>query len=252
MKTTIIITPDPAGQNVKKFLIVKKINFYETQTLGIVSENVDECVGGDVLIFATTHKSSQGIPCLTIHFPGNFGNADLGGKEKELCIAPASLLKNIYLAMKKHYTGEVTMEATHHGPYLRKAAVFVEIGCTEKNWKDPALGKIIAEAIEEGRNTPKQYKTIIVLGGGHYSPEVNKILTDTEYAVGHFCSKYNLKFLDETMLLQMHQKNVEKIDSFALDWKGMGAEKERIISLLDKLKLPYKKTKEITGSRLEE
>lgn len=245
MKHSVLICPDHAGQNIKNFL---EIPFQEIQTRSIFSERVDTEVQGDIFIFATTHRSAQGVQSLTVHFPGNFGKADLGGKERELCIAPASLLKDLYLHLKKNYSGEVSMEATHHGPSLQKPVLFIEIGSKEENWKDPVLGKIVAKTLQEVVGKEKTYKTIVVLGGGHYSPEVNKILSSTEYAVGHFCPKHNLQYVDEEMLLQMYAKHVEKIECFALDWKGMGQEKERIISLLDKLKIPYKKTKDIRVS----
>jgi len=245
MSTTILISPDPAGQNIKFFLEQLDVPFQEIQTRSIFSEQVDENIAGDILIFATTHRSVKGVQSLAIHFPGNFGKADLGGKERELCIAPASLLKNLYLAMKKRYSGEVTMEATHHGPFLKKPTLFIEIGSSEENWKDLVLGNIIADALKEGLKKRTVYKTIVILGGGHYSLEVNKILSNTAYAVGHFCPKHALHSLDEEMLLQMYKRNLEKIECFALDWKGMGSEKQRLIALLEKLKLPYKKTKDI-------
>jgi len=245
MKYSILICPDLAGQNIKKFL---KMPFTEIDTRSIFSEHIDEQVQGDIFIFATTHRSAEGVQSLTVHFPGNFGKADLGGKEREIAIAPASLLKDLYLALKKNYSGEVSMEATHHGPSLKKPALFIEIGSQEENWKDPVLGEIIAKTLFEVVGKEKKYKTVVVLGGGHYSPEVNKILTDTAYAVGHFCPKHHLQHVDEEMLMQMYTKNIEKVECFALDWKGMGAKKDRIISLLEKLKLPYKKTKDIRGS----
>lgn len=248
MNYSLIICPDAAGQNIKHFL---KIPFTEVEQRSIFCEHLDEKIEGDILIFATTHRSVQGVQSLAVHFPGNFGKADLGGKERKLCIAPASLLKELYLGLKKRYSGEVTIEATHHGPFLKKPTVFIEIGSNEENWKDPVLGKIVADTLHEVLGREQKYRTVVVLGGGHYSLEVNKILTDTEYAVGHFCPKHNLVYLDEEMLLQMYEKNVEKVECFALDWKGMGGEKERIISLLEKLKLPYKKIKDIRGHTKE-
>ena len=194
MKYSVIICPDLAGQNIKNFL---ELPFQEVNTRSIFSEHLDKHVKGEILIFATTHRSAQGVQSLTVHFPGNFGKADLGGKEKELCIAPASLLKELYLHLKKNYSGEVSMEATHHGPSLEKPTLFIEIGSSEENWKDPLLGKIIAQTLKEVLGKEKKYKTLLVLGGGHYSPEVNKILSQTEYAVGNFCPKHNLQFLDE-------------------------------------------------------
>jgi len=242
MKYAIIISQDLAGQNIKEFL---QVPFHEVETRSIFCEELDKKIDADIFIFATTHRSAAGVQSLTVHVPGNWGSADLGGKPRALCVAPASLLKALYLGMKKRYTGEVTIEATHHGPFLKKPALFIEIGSSEEGWKDKKLGKIVAETLHDVVGKEKTYTTVVALGGGHYSPEINKILTDTEYTVGHFCPKHSLHTLDEEMLQQAYDRNVEKVAFFVLDWKGMGGEKQRIIALLEKLKLPYKKTADI-------
>ena len=78
---------------------------------------------------------------------------------------------------------ELTMEATHHGPFVDKPAVFVEIGSTEKEWNDKNNGKIIAETIMSGLNDENEnYKIAVGIGGGHYCNNFNKLVLRTDIA----------------------------------------------------------------------
>ncbi|MBT3324308.1 hypothetical protein HN681_03100 [archaeon] len=245
MKYTIVICNDDAGQNIKGFLDEFKMSYYEVDKSCLDCENIDEEVEGDVYIFATTHKSEKGDVSLTVHAPGNFGKAELGGKDKELCVAPASLIKKMYLELKKRFEGVVSLEVTHHGPFMKKPACFLEIGSSEKEWNDKELGKIIAEVLRDSLGKEEKCKTLIGIGGNHYPHDFNKILDRTEYAIGHICPKYNLENLDENMLKQMLERNLEEVDLVAVDWKGLGQNKAKVKELLEKLNIKYKKTKEL-------
>jgi D-aminoacyl-tRNA deacylase len=241
----IIICEDQAGQNIKSFLHEFDVAYHEQTGKCIYAENLDKNIDADLLIFATTHRSEKGVQSLTVHFPGNWKAAALGGKEREIGIAPASLAKALYLGLKQRFDGTVTVEATHHGPYLEKPSLFIEIGSSEEQWKDPVLGKIIAETLRDVVGKEQVCETVVALGGGHYPQEINKILERTRYAVGHMCPKYALADLDKTMLQQAWERNLEKPLFFVLDWKGMGTEKERILALLDELGYPHKKTRDL-------
>lgn len=245
MKYAIIIAPDPAGQNIKKFLEKLHVLFHEVEERSIYCEDFDQEIDADIFIFATTHRAASGKPSLTVHAIGNWDTADLGGQKKQLVPAPASLMKDLFLALKKRHNGDVTIEATHHGPFLKKPACFIEIGSSEKEWRDETLGKIVAEALAVVVGKEKKYETVAFLGGGHYAPEANKILEETTYAIGHVCPKYKLVALDKDMLMQMHTKSLEKIQFFVLDWKGLGGEKGRLLKLLEELHIPWKKSSEI-------
>ena len=48
--------------------------------------------------------------------------------------------------------------------------------------------------------------------------------------------------LDEKMIKQAFERSCEKVEFALLDWKGMGKEKTRIIELLEKLNIEYKRT----------
>jgi D-aminoacyl-tRNA deacylase len=149
--------------------------------------------------------------------------------------------------MEKDYA--ITMEATHHGPLIDKPCVFIEIGSTDVEWTDRRAGFIIAktisEAIKEYKENP--YNEIaIAIGGPHYCPSFNKIQESSNVAISHVIPKYVLP-LTEEMIKEAVQKTDEEIDFVLLDWKGLGSkeERERIIEILDRWYLQYRKTSEI-------
>ncbi len=230
--------------NISKFL--DDVHFVDKDTIFCDDLNLDV----DMYVFATRHQSESGKASLTCHTPGNWNKATMGGRKKSLCVAPAYYLKQFYLALKEYeIDADITLEVTHHGPYLEKPCMFVEVGSNEKQWKNDEYAKIIAECIKKVfSQKEKKVKSCILLGGGHYSQAGNKIMERSEYSVGHICPKYMLEFLDKEMLLQAIEKTSPKPEIILLDWKGMGQEKKRIVNLLDELSIEYKKSKEVLKS----
>ncbi|MFA5888176.1 MAG: D-aminoacyl-tRNA deacylase [Candidatus Nanoarchaeia archaeon] len=253
---------DEAGKNIRASLLqlypfkaergfhsLGNILLYETDKDSIHAENIDREISADILIFATKHQSKAGTKSLSVHVPGNFGKAEMGGKDKSLCIAPASLLKAMFLELNENGKGlegyEITLETVHHGPLLEKPVMFIEIGSSHNEWGIKEAGNIIAKTIMNVLQKPiKECKAVIAIGGPHYPREYNKFLLRTEYAIGQMCPEYQLTNLDEAMLKQMLEKNVEKPEFILLDWKGLKAHKEIVKALLEKANIPYKKIQE--------
>jgi|SRR3989344_446635 len=227
--------------NLKKLNIPKNAEIFETEEESIYNEDIDKKIKGDYYIFATRHQSQSKTPSLCVHAPGNFNDNSLGGKEKELNVSMPSFMKTALNFLEKHKLSgfEVEMEATHHGPYFEKPCLFIEIGSSEKEWKDEKAGEIIAKAILEIVNNKNRFKSCIVLGGGHYNKVARKLMLNSEFAVGHICPKHSLEFLNEEMLKQMIKRNDDNIDFAVLDWKGMGKEKNRVVSLLNEMNLRF-------------
>lgn len=271
MKTALIIWKScPAGNNVKNHLInefnFKKtddtfddndiyqlnndIRLYTINTRHINAEDIDKKIEADKFIFSTTHRSEAGTASFSVHAPGNWNRAEMGGQKREICIAMPALMKQAYLELNKQNNIDkfnVTMECTHHGPYLEKPCMFIEIGSTEKEWTNQEAGRIIAQTITTvlagaDRYKEKKYEIAFGIGGPHYCNNFNKILERTDIAVGHVCPKYALEPLDEVMIKQGVEKSQEKVDFVLLDWKGLGKEKQRIVDLLEKLNIKYKRT----------
>lgn len=227
----------------------KSIKLYLINEELIFAEDIDKKISADVFIFASKHRSKENTPGFTVHPIGNFGEADFGGKEKELCFSSAVLLKNLFVELNdvaKETSFDITMETTHHGPYVEKPAVFVEIGSTEKEWNNKQNGEIIANTIINAlRSENKNYQIAIGIGGPHYCSNFNKIMLRNNIAISHICPKYRLDKLDEGLMKQSMKKTIEKVDFVLLDWKGLGKEKQRIVEMLKKLNIETKRTEQV-------
>jgi len=257
-------------------------------------------IDADLFIFISKHKAEEGRASLTCHAIGNFGKADKGGKEKTLCTNNSIFLKNIFIELNNNVKEpyEVTLEATHHGPYLEKPVLFVELGSNEKYWEDKKGGNIVAKSVigaikkyndnssttienpinneNNINNTRKNgtfflsqkspisvkskineknnanlmnennnYESTFVIGGGHYNHYANKAMLQSNLAVGHICAKYNLENLDENLLKQAIDKTIPKPKFVLLDWKGLGKEKARILEILDKNNIEYRRSDKV-------
>jgi len=241
MKTVIVISKkDKAGMNIGKNL--KNVCLTEKDII-----YADDLEDADSYIFASKHQSVSGKPSLLVHVPGNFGKAELGGESKKLCRS-SRYLKDGFLLLKKYNKNskfEVSVEAVHHGPYLDKEVMFIELGSTEKEWENEEEGKVIAKVIEELLKKVKKYKTVIVLGGGHYNVVGNKILEKSEFDISFICPKHYLEELDEEMMEQMLEKSHNKVEMIVLDYKGLGKSKRKVLDLLEKMGLKWKKYKDL-------
>lgn len=245
MDVAIIIGSYPADQNIKKNLLElgfnKKGNLHIKDNLTIhefdqrcLEIQIPSSLKADLLVYATIHQSASGTPSLTCHSPGNFGIAKDGGESHKLSIAPASYLREFFLALKKkNLDTEVTLEATHHGPTINRPVIFVEIGSGEEQWSDESLGKIMAETILEVFTKEYEHKSCFVIGGGHYNPVAMKVNERTDYAVGHICPKHNIEHLTTKLVDEALEKTLPKADLIVVDWKGVGPHKDHIKQILE-------------------
>lgn len=255
MKYSIIISEqDVASMSIYKALlnetIPKNIEIIKFNKEPIFLDGIEANTKGGILVFATKHRAASGKKSLTCHFPGNWASAGMGGKENKLCIAPASALKEMFTNLKNNASEikeyEVTLEATHHGPYLEKPAMFIELGSTEIDWTDENGARIIAKTIVESlaKEIPEK-KTYIALGGMHYPQEFSKITYKTEIAISHICPKYMLSVLNKEILLHSMSRSLEKCSGIILDWKGLGEQKSKVVDLISSLNMEYIKSSDL-------
>jgi len=234
-------------------------DFYLCDKEIIYTENLDpEKVNKyDFIIFASKHSSSSSEKqkTLSIHAPGNWRNAELGGEKGKICRSSALFQKQMFERLnantKKYHLKDykVTLECTHHGPLIDKPCLFIEIGSTENEWTNRKAGFVIAETISQTISNFKEnpYNEIAVgIGGPHYCPNFNKIQLNSNVALSHIIPGYVLP-VTEDMIKEAIEKTEEEIDFILLDWKGINnaEERQRIISILDKLYLMYKKTSDV-------
>ncbi|MCS7124154.1 MAG: hypothetical protein NZ932_01890 [Candidatus Bathyarchaeota archaeon] len=203
----------------------------------------------ELLIFLSRHSSESGIPTLSVHTPGNFGRASLGGKPRKLSVSPANAMRTALKAMaqmieERHLNYKVSYEGTHHGPSLDIPTMFVELGSTPKQWADTKAAKVIADATMETISSFRENKAQAALGigGPHYNEKFTKIALESDIAFGHIIPKYAVHQIDEEMLKQCVEKTLEKVELALLDWKGIkGEDKESLVKMLEKLDLKIQK-----------
>jgi len=245
---------DPAALNIASELeaLDVKVNYLVEDS--IYAERVCMTFKEDFLIFVSRHKSEKGTNSLTVHTPGNWKSADFGGQTGEVCPCSAFFLKHIFkiLTEKAKDSGyPVSLEVTHHGPYLEKPCCFIEIGSSEKQWEDKKAARIVASTVKQAIDTyNEKYDWIpaIGIGGPHYCPNLNKIQLSSKYALGHIIPEYMLP-LTKFMLNQALNKTIEKPKIAILDWKGIGKSEQRkeILQLLD-----YSKIKAIRSEKIKD
>jgi D-aminoacyl-tRNA deacylase len=245
---------DLAGVNIAQELkdhYLPQTPIIEMKKESIFNEDIDKDIrlkDMDFLIFATKHQSKEKIPSLSLHAPGNWRNADFGGKSGKICPTSSLALKFLFQKLNENSQDKnVTLECTHHGPLIDKPCCFIEIGSDEAAWKDKELGKIIAKTIADFQNFKKtKYKTAIGIGGPHYCPNFNKIQKNSDIAISHIIPEYVLP-LTRPMLEEAIAKTKEDIDLILVDWKGCGKseEREKVIEIIEKIGIGWERTSKI-------
>lgn len=200
--------------------------------------DLDEYFNPEAYVFLSRHYAESGIPSLTAHTTGNFTDeAVLGGRPREVGWVNPDLLKNYLIALNKRRGElegyEVTIEASHHGPTsLRRPVLFVELGSSERNWGDERAGAVIGDALMEALTERRSWeKVALAFGGSHYPSKFNALLLESDIALSSIVPKHSLAGVDEAMFGQIIQKTTRFPRQVAVDWKGLGASKERITSL---------------------
>jgi len=150
----------------------------------------------DLLVFASRHSGDTG-PLLTAHATGNFGPAEYGGREGSLARAAPNALRAVRRAFDDHAPDryDTGVEATHHGPStVGCPSLFVELGSGEAEWADPDGAEAVARSILDLRGVePSAYRTVVGFGGGHYAPRFDRVLTETDWGVGHVAADWALE-----------------------------------------------------------
>ena len=197
----------------------------------------------DLILVLSTHKSKAGGRMITAHFPGNWNDAKFGGTPKTLNVAYGSKLKLLIRELKEANSDldwPLFIEADHHGPTCNVPIMFVEIGSTEEEWNNEQAAEVVAKAVSEFLKKDEKFKSVLGIGGGHYSREFTKLLLETELAVGHVAPKYAIDQLDESVFMQAIEKNVEKIEKvIILKKETNSSQKKKIIELVEKCGLTY-------------
>jgi len=232
MKFTIVASrKDLAGMNIvselEKLGYGGEIELVDCEI--IYAENIDDKIEADFIIFASKHQSGKKVKTLTVHAPGNWKQADFGGQDKVVCNTRAVVLKRFFQELNKQaeclkdeYL--VCLEATHHGPFVKKPCLFIEVGSSKEEWGDLRACKVVAQTIFGCVNDfkeSKRYQVGVGVGGPHYCPNFNQIQLSDKFAISHIIADYALP-IDKKMIEEAIEKTKEKVEYFIIDWKGLG------------------------------
>ncbi len=172
------------------------------------------------LIFLSRHAAVSGRPSLTIHPIGNPGQPRAANDEARAahggipgrCVPPsprmAPLLRQLHQGVKDAgltETFEVTLEATHHGPWCEHPSMFVEIGSKEEDWGREDAAAVWVEVLEKnlglcgGGSSGKEEEpasaapplVAVAFGGGHYTAKTNDLVRHRpDVFLGHILATY--------------------------------------------------------------
>jgi D-aminoacyl-tRNA deacylase len=165
---------------------------FEMRTFDDIHLELDDAAAAfedpSMLVFASRHSGETG-PLLTAHFTGNFGPAEFGGESGRFARAAPNALAAVLEALDEHAPPnyDTGIECTHHGPTgVDVPSMFVELGSGESEWRDPAGAKAVARAILSLSDVePERSRQVVGFGGGHYAPRFERVVRETDWAVGH-------------------------------------------------------------------
>jgi len=225
-----------------KLLTLKEETIYAQNITDIIEKP-------ELVVFISRHSSLSGTPTLSVHTPGNLGEAQLGGIPRRVSISPANTMRKALTVMMRlkeemNLNYEVSYECTHHGPSLDVPAMFAELGSSLKQWNDSKAAEVVAHSVMEAVSKFDDFpaKAVLGIGGPHYNKKFTKIALEKEKAFGHIIPKYALPIVDLEILRQCVKNTLEEVELAVLDWKGIkGQHKPKIIEMLEEIDLPFEK-----------
>ena len=259
--TIVSSMQDPASQNILKSLIAKhgfesstvkgvfvhpdhNVRIVTLEKQGIYVEPTDIESRGSSILFASKHVSASNRPAMTVHATGNLGKtSEFGGRPEEVSLVNPSMIRRALRTMNDRVVEagldiDVTMEATHHGPTSFDVPIcFVEIGSGSREWTDPVLGEIAADAIFDAATAKHEAgKAAVGFGGTHYSAKFTRSCLEGDYAIGHFVPRHAIEAgITDAVIKDTFAKTVPSCDIALVDWKGLNGEDRRtLVTKLEK------------------
>jgi D-aminoacyl-tRNA deacylase len=186
----------------------------------IYEDGIDRDLDADLIVFISRHRSIHPVPVLTVHVTGNMSAADFGGRPRSLAPAAPEWMQAILTGLREHAPEgyRASYEVTHHGPTeLALPSLFVEIGSSETEWRDPRAGEAVARAIAGAR--PARGVRLIGFGGTHYAARQTEIAATTGGSFGHIAHSREVPALDAGMVGLMRDRT--RADAAYLDRKAL-------------------------------
>jgi D-aminoacyl-tRNA deacylase len=202
-----------------------------------------------LIIFISRHSSQSGKPTLSVHTPGNFAEAGLGGLPRTVSVSPATAMRDalkglVHCKEELNLNYEVSFECTHHGPSLNVPSMFVELGSSETQWQDSKAAEAVAHAAMFAivNFSASTQTAVLGIGGTHYNQKFTEMALVGEAVFSHMIPKYAVSSIDSEMLRQCVERTLEKVRFAVLDWKGITSQdKPKLLTALQEVGLPFKK-----------
>lgn len=226
----------------RRVLAHEDLRLITIEDIHITYENLDQhlppsLTDPEVVIFLSRHKAESGTPSLTAHPIGNFDEARYGGQEGTVVPTHPSIMAGLLSYLDTHAPSgyEVTLEATHHGPYLPLPTIFLELGSSEDQWGDQEAAQVLAEAVlADGR---ADAPSVLWVGGGHYCPQVTDLVLDGQLTAGHIIPNWaaDQEISDET--LEQTVQAIPGCQGYVLQ-RGATSAERKLAERLENLGIP--------------
>ncbi|MBC7108081.1 MAG: transposase [Methanomassiliicoccales archaeon] len=220
------------GDNI--LVTINQLHLYANR----IDQKIAEAVDSEIteIIFLSRHKAASGIHTLTVHPIGNFGVAEYGGFDKALVPSAHHSMTEILRQLKrsaKDLPFEVSFEVTHHGPYLDKPTLFVEIGSDESMWEDKKAAIAIAKSIMQLQISVNP--VLIGIGGGHYAPRFTEVALTKRVSFGHMIPNYAIENANEDEMMEIIKMAYERTPGAEFAYLHKKSMKRSIVTKLKHL-----------------
>ena len=214
----------------------------------------NEATGEEVaeIIFPSRHSAASGYPCLTVHpigvpgldpsqtppYGGRPGRAPPPSPRLSAWLKAISAMV-VSTGLEERYA--VTLETTHHGPWLDVPSLFIEIGSTEDQWDDREAAAGLAQVIWSGLGLDGGNgagiwepalqvgtRVAVTLGGGHYAPQPNRLASKGVW-LGHMLANYAMPM----------EKTGDEVTADPETWPS-GRWKESILEAVESTRSAYR------------
>lgn len=244
-QANLIYTAEVHGKDIK--LVTLSVDSVYAQNI------TDFFPDAELIVFISRHSSASGTPTLSVHTPGNLGEAKAGGIPQKVSVSPTNAMRDALKAMVRfkeemQLDYEVSYECTHHGPSLKVPTMFAELGSSPKQWKDLEAAAAVAHATMEAVSKFGKFpaEAVIGIGGPHYNTKFTRIALENDVAFGHMIPKYAIPNVDLEIVKQCLEKTLEEVEFVVLDWKGIRSKhKPKLVEMLRKTGVPFKKARHL-------
>ncbi len=212
----------------------KLFTHYTLTSKALHYNDLDKKIDADVFVFLSKHVAKSGIPSYTCHSTGNWSDdTQFGGKGRTVSASSPSLMRAMLRSLStecKETKRDVVHEVTHHGPYLEKPGIYMEIGSSEEQYREKDSGDRVVRAV---MNVLLHDVTPCVgaigIGGLHTAPIFSRLTLTTKLGFSHMIPKHMLEYITPEILKHCASQSTEPIKYVVLDWKSLTPHKELVM-----------------------